>query len=88
MDPELNVDIVSLGLIYKIDIDLKNKKAIIEMTLTTPTCPLADLILDDVKFALSKIKSLESIDVNLTFDPPWTPERMSPEAKEKLGFIF
>ena len=88
IDPEMNMDLVSLGLIYNIKVEEKEKKAIIDMTFTTPTCPLGDMILEDVKFVLSQIKDLESIDINVVFDTPWSPERMSEEAKEKLGFLF
>ncbi len=84
MDPELNISIVDLGLIYKIKIN-KNKVKII-MTLTTVGCPLFTLIETQVK---DKIKELgvegKDISLELTFDPPWTMEKMSKKAKAMLG---
>ena len=84
MDPELNISIVDLGLIYKIKIN-KNKVKII-MTLTTVGCPLFSLIESQIK---DKIKELgikeENISLELTFDPPWTMEKMSEKGKAMLG---
>jgi len=84
MDPELNISIVDLGLIYKIKIN-KNKVKII-MTLTTVGCPLFSLIESQIK---DKIKELgikeENISLELTFDPPWTMEKMSKKGKAMLG---
>lgn len=84
MDPELNISIVDLGLIYKIKIN-KNKVKII-MTLTTVGCPLFSLIESQIK---DKIKKLgikeENISLELTFDPPWTMEKMSKKGKAMLG---
>lgn len=84
MDPELNISIVDMGLIY--DIEIKNGKVKIIMTLTTFGCPLYDLIEKDIK---EKLKNLglkeENIIIELTFDPPWSIERMSYKAKKILG---
>lgn len=87
MDPELGISIVDLGLIYKIE--KKEKKGgreqfYIEMTFTTPMCPLVNYMLDDLKKRLDGIKGAD-FDVRVVFDPPWTPERMSAKAKKKLG---
>ena len=85
IDPEIGVDVVNLGLIYSIDIDLENKKGRVKMTATTPTCPLLGELLSEVQAKLSEIEELDEIAVEITWDPPWTPERMSKKAKELLG---
>lgn len=85
LDPELNISIVDLGLIYKIDID-KQQKVKVTMTLTTIGCPLFSLIEQEAK---SKLYELgipgEKVDLHLTFDPPWSMEKMSERAKAMLG---
>jgi len=85
-DPELGISIVDLGLVYDIKSDEKGKVDV-TMTLTTMGCPLFDLIADPVKKELKKIKGVKEVFVDLTFDPPWSPEKMSEEAKVKLGFF-
>lgn len=85
MDPELNMSIVDLGLIYDIFIIEENKIKIL-MTLTTLGCPLFDTIKDDVFNKLQPLKvPEENIEIELTFDPPWSMERMSERAKAMLG---
>lgn len=85
-DPELGISIVDLGLVY--DIKSDNKGNIdVTMTLTTMGCPLFELIANPVKKELKKIKGVKDVFVDLTFDPPWGPEKMSEEAKIKLGFF-
>lgn len=85
-DPELNISIVDMGLIY--DIKIKDDKVKIIMTLTTFGCPLYHLIEKDIK---EKLKNLglkeENIIIELTFDPPWSMEKMSHKAKKNLGFL-
>jgi len=84
LDPELGISIVDLGLIYKIEI--KKNKVKIVMTLTTIGCPLFSLIEQEIKNKLIELGLKENdIDLELTFDPPWTLERMSKEAKAMLG---
>ncbi len=84
LDPELNISIVDLGLVYGVTIDGENVK--ITMTLTTLGCPLYETIEQDIKSALKKIEvKPENIKVDLTFDPPWSMERMSERAKAMLG---
>jgi len=84
LDPELGISIVDLGLIYKIEVK-KNKLKII-MTLTTIGCPLFSLIEQDIKNKLMEFGFKENdIDLELTFDPPWSIERMSKKAKAVLG---
>lgn len=84
MDPELHVDIVSLGLIYKVK--AKDNKIVVTMTLTTPGCPLAPIIDKLIKKALAPLKADEVV-LDLVWEPAWTKERMSEEAKLKLGMV-
>ncbi|MBQ7042042.1 MAG: DUF59 domain-containing protein [Muribaculaceae bacterium] len=85
-DPEVPVDIYSLGLIYKIDLsdegDLK-----IDMTLTAPACPAADFIVEDARIKLESIEGINSVDIQIVFEPEWTKEMMTEEAKLELGFL-
>ncbi len=84
IDPELGINIVDLGLIYDIVI---NKGVVkVRMTLTTPMCPIGPMLVDGVKRAVEGVKGVKNVDVEVTFDPPWTMERISPEFREKLGF--
>ncbi len=83
MDPEIPLSVVDLGLIYGIDIN-ENNDVNIKMTMTTRGCPLHDTLIKDVKSALKDIKDLGNINVEIVWDPPWTPERMSEEAKSKI----
>ncbi|HWY62554.1 MAG TPA: SUF system Fe-S cluster assembly protein [Rhizomicrobium sp.] len=83
-DPEIPVDIYELGLIYKVDV-ADNKDVAVDMTLTAPNCPVAGEMPGMVKSALEKIDGVGAIKVNMTFDPPWTPDRMSEEAKLELN---
>ena len=83
-DPEIPVSIVDLGLIYDIKIDDGN--VYIKMTLTAPGCPMHALVKEWVKEAVSQIKGVKKVDVEFVWDPPWTPDRMSPKAKALLGF--
>lgn len=82
-DPELGLDLVVLGLIYDIDVQDANVKATI--SLTSPFCPVAGQIVDDVKQAIEAVEGVEVAEVELTFDPPWTPERISPLIRSSLG---
>ena len=84
LDPELNISIVDLGLVYDINIK-KNKDVKILMTLTTIGCPLFPVIENNVKSALKDLK-LKDIEIVLTFDPPWSMDKMSQESKLLLGF--
>ncbi len=84
IDPEVEVNIVDMGLIYTVAYD-GNEKIDITMTLSTPACPIGDAIMLNVKEAiLAKFADYE-VDVNLTFDPPWTPDMVSEAGKEILG---
>ncbi len=85
-DPELGISIVELGLIYDVRTD-KEGDVSIKMTLTTMGCPLFELISGPIQENLTKIDGVKDVLVELTFEPPWTPEKMSKEAKVKLGFF-
>ena len=85
-DPEIPVDVYELGLIYEIDIK-DNKDVHVLMTLTSPSCPAAESIPSDVKNRIEMIKEINDVDVEITFDPPYTSDLMSEEAKLELGFM-
>lgn len=85
-DPEIPVDIYELGLIYKIDVSDK-KDITVDMTLTAPACPVAGEMPGWVKDAVAKVPGVGEVTVNMVFDPPWTPERMSEEAKLELNMF-
>ena len=88
-DPEIPVDLWSLGLIYNIDIseaDNKKSDVSITMTLTTPGCSMGSYMAEDIKMKLSGVDGINSSEVNITFDPPWKPDMMNDQAREKLGF--
>ena len=85
-DPEIPVDIYELGLIYKVDIN-DERHVDIEMTLTAPGCPVAGDMPAWVEEAAKRVEGVKSVKVNLVFDPPWTPARMSDEAKLELNML-
>lgn len=85
-DPEIPVDIYELGLIYKVDVD-DNYNVEIEMTLTAPGCPVAGDMPGWVEEAAMRVPGVKSAKANLVFDPPWTPARMSDEAKLELNML-
>lgn len=85
-DPEIPVDIYELGLIYKIDINDSND-VLIEMTLTAPNCPVAENLPLDVEQALKQTDGVNNVQVQLMFEPAWTPENLSDEAKLTLGML-
>lgn len=85
IDPEVGMNIVDLGLIYKIECE--PGKVYIEMTMTSPACPLADMILDDIDSVLDPLVPPEvEIRVEIVWDPPWSPDKMAPEAREHFGW--
>ena len=85
-DPVIPVDIYELGLIYKVDV-ADDKAVIVDMTLTAPGCPVAGEMPGMVKSALETVEGIGEVTVNMTFDPPWTPERMSESAKLELNMF-
>ena len=82
-DPELNLDLVVLGLVY--DIEVEDSDAKVTISLTTPMCPAAGQILDEAREAVAGVEGVENSEVELTFDPPWTPDRISPLIRSALG---
>lgn len=84
-DPEIPVDVYSLGLVYKIDLQ-DDGTVSIDMTLTAPNCPMADFIFEDVRQKVESIDSITSCTVNLVYEPEWDVRMMSDEAKLELGF--
>lgn len=85
-DPEIPVDIYELGLIYKVDLD-DDRKVNIEMTLTTPGCPVAGDMPTWVEQAARKVSGIKDVEVSLVFDPPWTVDLMSDEARLALNIL-
>jgi metal-sulfur cluster biosynthetic enzyme len=84
IDPELGLDFVELGLIYDIEIEGGNVK--ITYSLTTPACPIGPQVAEQIEEFVSELDGVEHVNPVMTFSPPWTPERMSEDAKFALGF--
>jgi metal-sulfur cluster biosynthetic enzyme len=82
-DPELGMDIVDLGLLY--DVEVQGPRVKVTHTLTSMGCPVGPMIQEDIHRVTTEIEGVEDVDVELTWDPPWTPERMSDDAKFILG---
>jgi len=82
-DPELNLDLVVLGLVYAIEVNDSHVHA--KISLTSPFCPAASQIVDEAKAAIEGVEGVESAEIELTFDPPWTPERIDPIIRASLG---
>ena len=85
-DPEIPVDVYELGLIYEVKID-KEANVVIEMTLTSPNCPVAESMPKEVEDKVGACEGVKSSKVNIVFDPPWDKDMMSEEAKLELGFL-
>jgi probable FeS assembly SUF system protein SufT len=87
-DPEIPIDLLSLGLIYNVDIN-QNKQAVnIDMTLTAPGCGMGPVLVSDVKYRLQMVPNVKEVNVNLVFDPPWSRDMMSEEAQLEAGLFF
>jgi len=84
-DPELMINVVDLGLVYHVDLDETAKKISVDMTLTSPACPVGPQIVQQAKMALERLEGVESADVNIVMSPPWSPDKMSEEARDQLG---
>ena len=84
-DPEIPVNIYDLGLIYRIEINENSDELQVDMTLTAPSCPAADFIVEDVRQKLETISEFKRVDVNLVFEPEWTKDLMTEEARLELG---
>ena len=85
-DPEIPVDIYSLGLVYKIDID-DNANLTVDMTMTSPTCPMADFIVEDARIKLESIDGIRSVTINIVYEPVWDKDMMTEQAKLELGLL-
>lgn len=85
-DPEIPVDVYSLGLIYKIDID-DDANLSIDMTLTAPNCPMADFLFEDIRQKVESIEGVKSVNVQLVYEPEWDQSMMTEEAKLELGML-
>ncbi|SMO53526.1 FeS assembly SUF system protein [Saccharicrinis carchari] len=85
-DPEIPVNIYDLGLIYEVNVN-KEGKAVVVMTLTSPNCPVAESMPEEVFEKVSDVDGITHVDVNLTFDPPWTKDMLSEEAMLELGLL-
>ncbi len=83
-DPEIPMNIVDLGLIY--GFEWAGDKVTLKMTLTAPGCPVAGILAEEVKLAIEKVPQVAEAKVEMTWDPPWTPERMSEFAKRQFGY--
>ena len=86
-DPEIPVNIFELGLIYKIEVNENKKRVLIEMTLTSPNCPVAETLPVEVEEKVKVVEEVRNVKVNITFDPPWDKGMMSEEAKLELGML-
>ena len=83
-DPEIPVNIYELGLIYKIEVDEKNKVTV-DMTLTSPNCPVAESLPNEVKENIKKVEGVSDVNLNLVWEPPWDKDKMSEAAKLELN---
>jgi len=83
-DPELGMDVVDLGLVY--DVEVEGAKVKVTYSLTSMGCPAGPLIAGDIDRAAREVEGVEDVELELTFDPPWTPDKMSEDAKFILGF--
>ncbi len=82
-DPEMNISIVDLGLIYAVKID--NGMVLVEMTLTSPACPVGPLIIESAEESIKKLEGVKGVTINLVWEPAWSADRMSESAKMELG---
>ena len=86
-DPEIPVNFYDLGLIYRIELSDDLTQLDVDMTMTAPTCPMADFMMEDVRQKLETIEGIATVNVNLVFQPEWTQDMMSEEAKLELGLL-
>lgn len=85
-DPEIPVDVYNLGLIYNIDVQ-DSGHVRIDMTLTAPSCPASEFLMEDIRMKVESVEGVKSLDVQLVFEPEWDKDMMSEEAKLELGFL-
>ena len=86
-DPEIPVNVYDLGLIYRIELSDDLTQLDVDMAMTAPSCPMSDFIIEDVRQKLESIEGLTSVNVNLVFEPEWTQDMMTEEAKLELGLL-
>ena len=86
-DPEIPVNVYDLGLIYRIELSDDLQQLDVDMTMTAPSCPMADFIVEDVRQKLESIEGLSTVHVNLVFEPEWSQDMMTEEAKLELGLL-
>ena len=85
-DPEIGLDIINLGLIYRVGVEEEGKRVDIDMTLTTPACPLGPVIIDQVQYVVGRLPGVENVNVDFVWTPTWDPRvHASEEAKAELG---
>jgi metal-sulfur cluster biosynthetic enzyme len=90
VDPELFVNVVDLGLVYEVKIDEQDNgqaNVAVEMTMTSPACPAAPQILGQSKEVVSRLEGVGDVDIRLVMEPPWTPDRMTEDARDQLGIF-
>ena len=85
VDPELDLDIVRLGLVY--DVEQEESKVSVTMTLTSPACPVGPQIIQQAKMALEQLDDVDEAEIKLVMSPPWSPERMTDDARDQLGIF-
>ncbi len=85
IDPELMINVVDLGLVYSIEQTEENVK--VEMTLTSPACPAGQQIVQQSKLAIEKVEGVKAAEIKLVLSPPWSPDRMTDEARDQLGIF-
>ena len=86
-DPEIPVNVYDLGLIYRIELSDDLTQLDVDMTMTAPSCPMADFIIEDVRLKLETIEGLTTVNVKLVFEPEWSQDMMTEEAKLELGLL-
>lgn len=85
-DPETGLNLVDLGLIYEVGFEPSSGEAGVRMTFTTPACPAGDVMTDGVERRLSLVPGVKAVKVDVTFEPPWTPERITEDGRRQLGW--
>jgi metal-sulfur cluster biosynthetic enzyme len=86
IDPELGIDVVALGLVYEVAVDSATASVRVALTMTTAACPLGEQIVRDAESRVRALEGVRDVAVRLVWEPPWSPERMSPKARELLGW--
>ena len=84
IDPELGLDFVSLGLVY--DVEIEGEEVFITFTLTTPACPIGPQVTEQIQEFVGELPGVETVNASMVFTPPWTPDKMSEDAKFALGY--